>query len=52
MIKLAESRALVDEMGAAGRRFAEGFSWDRSANETISHLEEVVTAKGEQNRWK
>jgi glycosyltransferase involved in cell wall biosynthesis len=52
MGKLAGSRALVDEMGKAGRRFAEGFSWDRSANETISHLEEVMTVKGEPNRWK
>jgi hypothetical protein len=51
MRKLAESRALVDQMGMAGRRFAEGFSWDRSANETIAHLEEVMTAKGEQ-KWK
>lgn len=51
MGNLAESRALVDEMGTAGRRFAEGFSWDRSANETIAHLEEVLTAGGEQ-KWK
>jgi glycosyltransferase involved in cell wall biosynthesis len=36
------SRDLVDVLGAAGRRFAETFTWDRAANETLSHLEEVV----------
>jgi glycosyltransferase involved in cell wall biosynthesis len=33
---------LVDVLGAAGRRFAETFTWDRAANETLAHLEEVV----------
>lgn len=39
---IVESRDLVDVMGAAGRRFAETFTWERAANDTLSHLEEVV----------
>jgi glycosyltransferase involved in cell wall biosynthesis len=36
------SRDLVDVLGAAARRFAETFTWDRAANDTLAHLEEVV----------
>ncbi|MGH7652277.1 MAG: glycosyltransferase family 4 protein [Gemmatimonadaceae bacterium] len=36
------SRELVDVLGAAARRFAETFTWERAARETLSHLEEVV----------
>jgi len=43
MKRLGLSPSLVRTMGEAGRRFAEGFSWERSADETIIHLEEVVT---------
>jgi len=39
---IVESRDLVDVLGAAGRRFAEKFTWERSASSTLSHLEEVV----------
>ena len=39
---VVESRDLVDVLGAAGRRFAETFTWERAANDTLSHLEEVV----------
>ena len=39
---IVESRDLVDVLGAAGRRFAETFTWERAANDTLSHLEEVV----------
>ena len=39
---IVASPDLVDVLGAAGRRFAESFTWDRSANETLAHLEEVV----------
>jgi len=41
---VVESRDLVDVLGNAGRRFAEKFTWERSARETLAHLEEV-TAK-------
>jgi glycosyltransferase involved in cell wall biosynthesis len=44
MLRIVESPALVSELGMRGRRFAEGFSWERAAGETLRHLEEVVTA--------
>ncbi len=39
---LLESPELVSSLGAAGRRFAEAFTWDRAANDTLAHLEQVV----------
>ncbi|HJP84442.1 MAG TPA: glycosyltransferase family 4 protein [Gemmatimonadaceae bacterium] len=39
---LVQSPDLVNVLGAAGRKFAETFTWDRSANETLAHLEEVI----------
>jgi len=39
---IVQSPDLVDVLGKAARKFAEGFGWDRAANETLSHLEEVV----------
>ena len=39
---IVESRDLVDVLGAAGRRFAETFTWERAASDTLAHLEEVV----------
>jgi glycosyltransferase involved in cell wall biosynthesis len=42
--RIVESPALVSELGMRGRRFAEGFTWERSAGETLQHLEEVVAA--------
>ncbi len=42
MRRIASSRDLVDTMGKAGRRFAERFTWDRSARDTFSHLQQVV----------
>jgi glycosyltransferase involved in cell wall biosynthesis len=39
---LVESPDLVSSLGASGRRFAEGFSWERAADDTIAHLEKVV----------
>lgn len=42
MARIAGDRALVDSFGQAGRRFAETFTWDRAARETLAHLEEVV----------
>ena len=40
--RLAGSPNLVEKLGSAGRRFAEGFTWDRAAAETFMHLEQVV----------
>jgi glycosyltransferase involved in cell wall biosynthesis len=36
------SRDLVDVLGSAARRFAETFTWERAAADTIAHLEAVV----------
>jgi glycosyltransferase involved in cell wall biosynthesis len=40
--RLGADRGLVDRLGVAGRRFAEGFTWTRAADETEAHLREVV----------
>ena len=42
MSRIAASPALVAQLGQGGRRFAETFSWDRAASETIQHLESEV----------
>ena len=39
---IVESPELVSSLGAAGRRYAETFTWDRAANDTLAHLEHVV----------
>ena len=39
---IVESPELVSSIGAAGRRYAETFTWDRAANDTLAHLEHVV----------
>ena len=42
MGRIAASPALVAQLGQGGRRFAETFSWDRAASETIQHLESEI----------
>jgi glycosyltransferase involved in cell wall biosynthesis len=42
MSRIVESPALVSEFGMRARRFAEGFTWERAASDTLRHLEEVV----------
>ncbi|HWL40044.1 MAG TPA: glycosyltransferase family 4 protein [Gemmatimonadaceae bacterium] len=49
MRRLAESPALVNELGVNARRFAEGFTWERAAADTLGHLEEVVAAPAGRN---
>lgn len=39
---LAADPARVGSLGAAGRAFAEGFSWERSADLTEAHLAEIA----------
>ena len=46
---LVESPALVDTLGSNARRFAETFTWDRAARETLHHLEHLV---GGVTAWK
>jgi glycosyltransferase involved in cell wall biosynthesis len=40
--RLAGDPALVERLGAQGRRFAETLSWERAASETGQHLMESV----------
>ena len=42
MKRILVSPALVSELGTAARRFAEGFTWDRTADATFGHIEETV----------
>lgn len=46
MSRLAASPALVAEMGARARRFAESFTWERCARSTEAHLQQVITRGG------
>jgi glycosyltransferase involved in cell wall biosynthesis len=39
---IVQSPDLVNLLGNAARRFAETFTWERAANQTLAHLEEVV----------
>lgn len=42
MERLASSRQLVEALGARGREFARGFTWERAALETEAHLRSLV----------
>ncbi|MEX2182265.1 MAG: glycosyltransferase family 4 protein [Gemmatimonadaceae bacterium] len=44
--RLAASPALVAEMGAKARAFAESFTWDRCARATEAHLRQVTSHGG------
>ncbi|MGH7618839.1 MAG: glycosyltransferase family 4 protein [Gemmatimonadaceae bacterium] len=44
MRRLAESRDLVDRLGATARTFAESFTWERAAGQTEEHLQRIVEA--------
>ena len=44
--RLADSPALVESLGAAGRRFAETFTWERAADLTERHLETLTGTEG------
>ena len=46
MLELAADPGLVERLGAEARRFAEAHSWDRSADETEAHLEEIIRVSG------
>lgn len=50
MEEIIESPESVESMGVAGRRFAEKFTWDNSATQTLDHLESVV--QGGKKKWK
>jgi glycosyltransferase involved in cell wall biosynthesis len=42
MLELAENPALVARLGQAARRFAERLTWDRAAEETERHLQDII----------
>ncbi|HVF38972.1 MAG TPA: glycosyltransferase family 4 protein [Gemmatimonadaceae bacterium] len=50
MDKIAANRKTVETLGMAGRRFAERFTWERTAEDTLSHLESVVQRGN--RKWK
>jgi glycosyltransferase involved in cell wall biosynthesis len=46
MDRLAVAPELVASLGAAGRRFAQTFTWERAATETASHLARIAAEGG------
>ena len=37
-----QEASIMERLGMAGRRFAETFTWDRAATDTLSHLDQVI----------
>jgi glycosyltransferase involved in cell wall biosynthesis len=50
MIRMAGNRQLVEDLGRAGREFAEGLSWDRAAAHTREHLLETLAVPASAGR--
>jgi glycosyltransferase involved in cell wall biosynthesis len=50
MRRFTDDPKVVETMGAAGRRFAGQFTWERSADQTLAHLQQVVQ-RGNQ-KWR
>lgn len=46
MLELAEAPALVASLGAGARRFAEGLTWEHTADETERHLQDIIAGLG------
>ncbi|HEY3286501.1 MAG TPA: glycosyltransferase family 4 protein [Gemmatimonadaceae bacterium] len=46
MQRLCESAPLVTRLGENGRRFAESFTWERAADQTAVHLQQVIQTGG------
>ncbi|MGH7508641.1 MAG: glycosyltransferase family 4 protein [Gemmatimonadales bacterium] len=42
MVELADSPLLVESLGARARRFAEGLTWERTAEATEIHLKDII----------
>jgi glycosyltransferase involved in cell wall biosynthesis len=45
MVALAADPALVERLGHAARRFAEGLSWDMAARATLAQIEKTLAAR-------
>ena len=46
MLELADDPALVARLGAAARRFAEALTWERTADATEAHLDDIIAGSG------
>jgi len=46
MLELAEAPPLVAALGRAARDFAEGLTWDRTAQCTEAHLQDIIAGSG------
>jgi glycosyltransferase involved in cell wall biosynthesis len=46
MLELAADPELVTRLGTAGRRLAEQLTWDRTADLTARHLEDIIAGSG------
>ncbi len=44
--RLCAAPELVASLGDSGRRFASSFTWDRAADDTIMHLQQVIQTGG------
>jgi glycosyltransferase involved in cell wall biosynthesis len=42
MLELAAAPALVERLGAAARGFAEAHTWERCAEATERHLQDII----------
>ena len=45
MLALAADSSLVERLGRAARRFAEGLSWESAARATLAHIEKMVAER-------
>ena len=45
LTRVVSDRALVDTLGAAGRTFAERFTWESAAEQTEAHLQRVIESR-------
>lgn len=46
IVALAADPALVERLGRAARRFAEGFSWDAAGRATVAHIQQIIDEPG------
>ena len=49
MLELAADPAALARLGNAGRRFAEGLSWDSAARATLAHIERTIAEHERKN---
>jgi glycosyltransferase involved in cell wall biosynthesis len=42
MVEVGDSPTLVARLGERARRFAEGLTWERTAQQTEDHLQDII----------